>query len=118
MSVAVREIIAGTSDPQAIVISAGACGTTGAIVSSTSISCEITDVLPQASVKVQVLVITYEFGQSPGATLSTPKAVIEPEQLSIAVKDIGAGTSELQKTSNFTGGDGGTGAMLSSTVIV
>ena len=65
MSVAVSEVLAGTSAAQATVIVAGACGATGAIVSFTLIVCDTEDELPQASLKVQVLVTTKELAQSP-----------------------------------------------------
>ena len=57
LSFAVRLIIAGTSPPQASVISAGAAGATGGTLSFTVMFCDTLDVLPQASVKVQVLII-------------------------------------------------------------
>ena len=41
---------------QLIVVVAGNCEITGAVVSSTLMVCEAVDVLPQASVAVQVLV--------------------------------------------------------------
>ena len=52
---------------------------------------------------VQVLVTTNELGQLPEVVASTPWAVISPEQLSLAVSEIIAGTSLAQATVTVDG---------------
>ena len=66
---------------------------TGGVVSSTFMVCVATDVLPQASVAVQVRVIEYSFGQLPGAVTSLEASVGVP-QLSVAVGVVHAGVPE------------------------
>src|SRR5690606_26539019 len=60
LSVAVKEIVAGTSSAQATVIASGAAGATGAVKSCTVKVPEVVAVLPQASVAVKITVIAVE----------------------------------------------------------
>ena len=62
-------------------IAAGGAANTGAIVSDTVISCVAIEVLPQASVNDQVLVIVA--GQVPDGGLSVPVTVPGASQLSV-----------------------------------
>ena len=68
--------------------------------------------------KVHVLTIVNEFGQDPGVVTSTPATVIGVEQLSVAVREIMAGTSEAHDTLAVAGAEGTTGAVVSFTVKV
>ncbi|ESU25280.1 hypothetical protein FLJC2902T_30880 [Flavobacterium limnosediminis JC2902] len=80
--------------------------------------CDMDDVFLQSSVNVQVLVITNELGQSPCTIESTLSTEIFPEQLSTAVNETGAGTSDEHDRFKFAGASGRTGAIWSDTVIV
>ena len=88
------------------------------MLSLTVIVCETDEVLLQTSVNVHVRVMTNELAHEPAAMLSVPSAVISPEQLSVAVKAIMAGTSAAHATVTASGAVGATGAILSLTVIV
>ena len=57
---------------------------TGAVLSSTVITCEAVAVLPQASVAVNVLVTVYSLAQVPGVVASVEVIVTVP-QASVAV---------------------------------
>jgi hypothetical protein len=118
LSVAVNEIIGGTSPIHANVISAGAVGGVGGVVSFTVIVCVTIDVFEHASVNVHVLVIVNELAQFPGTTVSTPCTVIDPPQLSVAVNEVIGGTSVAQDKVISAGAFGTTGATLSLTEIV
>ncbi len=65
LSTAVNHIDGGTSPVQETVMSTGAAGKAGAIVSFTFMVCDTDEVLPQASVNVQVLVTINELVQDP-----------------------------------------------------
>jgi hypothetical protein len=118
LSVAESEIIAGTSPPQISVTSAGAEGATGGTVSSTLMVCDIDVEFAQASVNVHVRVTVNVFAQSPGVTVSTPSTVMAPRQLSVAVREIIAGTSAAHVTLAVAGASGATGAVTSLIVNV
>jgi hypothetical protein len=118
LSVAVKVTLAGTSEPQATFTAAGAAGAVGATVSFTLIVCDTEDEFPQASVNVQVLTITKELAQAPGVVTSTPKAEIDPPQLSVAVSVTFAGTSVAQVIFTVAGAAGAVGATVSFTLIV
>ena len=113
LSVAESETIAGTSAVQATVTFSGAVGATGATLSLIVMVCDIETELLQASVNVQVRVVTNELGQAPGAVVSTPVAEISPEQLSVAVRVIFCGTSVAQIPVTAAGAWGAIGAVVS-----
>src|SRR5690606_6461897 len=94
LSVAVKSIASGNSVIHCAVISAGAAGATGAVVSATVMVCDTDDVLLQASVKVQVRV-TMTLQGSESSVVSTGEATISPAQLSVAVKSIASGNSVI-----------------------
>ena len=75
------EIIAGTSPIHWIITGGGGTANTGAIVSDMVICWVAIDVLPQLSVKVQVLVIMA--GQVPTGEESVPVTDPVPTQLSL-----------------------------------
>ena len=79
--------------------------------------CDTDDEFPQASVKVQVRTMVYEPAHWPGVVTSTPSTVISAPQLSVAVSETIAGTSEAQATVMVAGAAGATGAMLSLTLM-
>ena len=81
LSVYASDVIAGISAIHCTVIAAGGAANTGAVVSDTVMSCVAIDVLPQASVKVQVLVTIA--GQVPDGGLSVPVTVPGASQLSV-----------------------------------
>ena len=120
LSMAVRLSCTGTSSRQATVVSAGGFGATGATSSTTVIVCVTLLLLPQSSVNVQVRVMISGSSAQPAPSLSasTPSMVISPEQLSMAISSIGAGTSARQATVVSAGGFGAMGASSSSTVTV
>jgi hypothetical protein len=118
LSVAVSEIIAGTSVAQTTVTFSGAAGATGATVSLTVIVCETVDAFEQASVNVHVRVIVYELAHCPGVTTSVTTPVNSPAQLSVAVRVAAAGTSPSQATVTDSGAAGATGTVVSCTVNV
>jgi hypothetical protein len=74
--------------------------------------------LLQASTNVQVRVTTNELAQEPGVTVSTPSTVIVPAQLSVAVSEVIAGTSEAHTTVTASGAVGATGFVVSCTLKV
>ena len=117
LSVAVGSAKTGTAG-HSIVVGPGTTEMTGGTVSFTVIVCKTELVLEQASVNVQVRTIVNEFTQLPGVTVSTPATVIVPAQLSVAVSEIIAGTSEAQVALTFAGAAGATGAVESWTVNV
>ena len=49
---------------------------------------------------------TNEFGQSPPTIESTPSTMISPEQLSVAINEIVAGTSDSQANTKSAGAVG------------
>src|SRR5690606_41625589 len=108
----VGEFTTATAAGQATVAVAGAAGATGATLSFTLMVCETDEAFPHASVKVQVRTITNELAHSPGVMASTPWATTSPEQLSVAVSEIVAGTSEAQATETAAGASGATGAVM------
>ncbi len=118
LSVAESTAAVGTNSEQATVIFAGGVGGVGATLSFTIIFCDTVELLPQASVNVQVRTIEYELAQLPGVTTSFGTPVILPPQLSVAESTAAVGTNEAQVTVIFAGAAGATGGMLSFTVMV
>ena len=115
LSVYASDIIAGISLIHCTVIAAGGAANTGAVVSDTVISCVAVAVLPQASVKVQVLVTIA--GQVPDGGLSVPVTDPGASQLSVYANAVIAGISLTHCTSIAAGGVANTGAVVSDTVI-
>ena len=103
---------------QLIVEAAGNTEIIGAILSLTFIVCDTDDALPQASVKVHVLVITNALAHEPATKLSVVTPVITSPQLSLAVSTIAGGTFAAQATVIEAGDWGAVGAILSFTFIV
>ena len=99
-----------------MVAAAGIEVNTGAVLSSTVITCDAVAVLPQASVAVNVLVTVYSLAQVPGALASVVVMFTVPHA-SVAVgvpKDGVSGHSMVAAAGIVVN----TGAVLSSTVIV
>ena len=117
LSVAVATAKLGNAG-QLIVEAVGNDEITGATVSLILIVCETEAAFPQASVNVQVRKIVNEFGHDPGVITSIPAEVILPEQRSVAVREIIAGTFSAQETVMLAGACGTTGAVVSTTVKV
>ncbi|KGO91029.1 hypothetical protein Q767_16025, partial [Flavobacterium enshiense DK69] len=118
LSTAVNESGAGTSDKQDTVKSAGTSGKAGGVWSDTVIVCDNDAEFPQGSANVHVRVMMYEFGQLPGAVVSTPSTEICPAQVSLAVNEIIGGTSPAHETVMLAGAVGKTGLDESLTLMV
>src|SRR6476646_9110593 len=89
---------------------------TGAVLSSTVITCEAVAVLPHASVAINVLVRVYSLAQVPGALASLVVMLTVPHaSLAVAVPNDGVNGHSMVAA---TGTEVNTGAVLSSTVIV
>src|SRR5678815_806645 len=89
---------------------------TGAVLSSTVITCEAVAVLPQASVAINVLVRVYSLAQVPGAEASVEVMLTAPHaSLAVGVPKLGVKGHSMVAA---TGTEVNTGAVLSSTVIV
>ena len=84
LSVAVGVVHEGVPE-HCIVDGAGNAEITGGVVSSTLIVWEAFDILPQASVAVQVLVIIYELGQPPGVVTSAEVSVNVEQSVTVGV---------------------------------
>ena len=72
-------------DGQSRVVGAGKAAITGAVISCTLMVCVAVEVLPQASVAVQVLVVLYDPAQAPGVVTSLEVNVKALPQASVAV---------------------------------
>src|SRR5918993_1076922 len=112
LSVAVTVAGAGTA-PHWAVIAAGTLFNTGAIISSTVMTCVAVVVLPHASVAVHVLVMVPQ----PSTTVDTSLKVTGTlrSQLSVAVTVAAPGIAPHCAVT-FAGTPTSTGAMISSTV--
>jgi hypothetical protein len=115
-SVAVAVANSGT-EGQEIVDGAGNCEITGAVVSCTLMVCDFVDVLPQASVAVQVRVTEYEPAQAPFVVTSLNVNVKSLPQASVAVAVANSGTAG-QEIVDGAGNCEITGAVVSPTLIV
>ena len=100
-----------------IVVGAGNAAITGAAVSCTLMVCEAVDVLPQASVAVQVRVTEYEPAQAPGVVTSLNVKVNALPQASVAVACANDGVAGHEIVDG-AGSEAITGAVVSVTVIV
>jgi uncharacterized protein YsxB (DUF464 family) len=88
---------------------------TGAVLSSTVITCEAVAVLPQASVAINVLVRVYSLVQVPGALASVEVIDTLPQaSLAVGVPNVGVSGHSMVAA---RGTEVNTGAVLSSTVI-
>src|SRR5207342_695587 len=88
---------------------------TGAVLSSTVITCEAVAVLPQASVAINVLVRVYSLAHVPGALASVEVMLTAPHaSLAVGVPNDGVSGHSMVAA---TGTEVNTGAVLSSTVI-
>src|SRR4029079_18497131 len=113
-SVAVGEANEGTAG-HSIVEGPGMVPKTGAVLSSTVITCVAVAVLPQASLAVNVLVTVDSLAQAPGVVASV-NVIVGVPQASVAVGEANEGTAGH----SIVEGPGmvpKTGAVLSSTVI-
>src|SRR4029079_1760501 len=98
-----------------IVVSAGIVVNTGAVLSSTVITCDAVAVLPQASVAVNVLVTVYSLAHVPGVEASLVVMFTVPQaSLAIAVPKDGVSGHSIVAAAGIVVN---TGAVLSSTVI-
>src|SRR6187551_115540 len=98
-----------------IVAAAGIVVNTGAVLSSTVITCDAVAVLPQASVAVNVLVTVYSLAQVPGVEASLVVMFTVPQaSLAIAVPKDGVSGHSIVAAAGIVVN---TGAVLSSTVI-
>ena len=98
-----------------MVAAAGTEVNTGAVLSSTVITCEAVAVLPQASVAINVLVTVYSLAQVPGALASCCNDHTVPQaSLAIGVPNDGVSGHSMVAAA---GTEVNTGAVLSSTVI-
>src|SRR6187397_2711323 len=114
-SVAVAVANDGVSG-HSMVVAAGNALNTGAVLSSTVITCDAVAVLPQASVAVNVLVRVYSLAHAP-LVVTSADVMVTPPQASVAVavaNDGVSGHSMVVAAGNALN----TGAVLSSTVIV
>ena len=84
---------------------------TGAVSSTTDITCEEEEELPASSVAVQVRVNVYSPLQEPGEEVSTNE-IVTPSQLSEAVASAGNGTLEHSAVAS-PGTPDNTGAVVS-----
>ena len=91
-SVAVATANTGVAG-QEIVVGAGNCAITGAVVSVTVMVCEAVETFPQESVAVQVLMTTREPAQAPGAVVSAEVNVNVELQASVAVATANTGSA-------------------------
>src|SRR5207342_1370990 len=99
-----------------MVAAAGTEVNTGAVLSSTVITCEAVAVLPHASVAINVLVRVYSLAQVPGALASLVVILTVPHaSLAVAVPKLGVKGHSMVAA---TGTEVNTGAVLSVTVIV
>src|SRR6476661_1672783 len=99
-----------------MVAAAGTEVNTGAVLSSTVITCEAVAVLPQASVAINVLVRVYSLAQVPGAEASLLVMLTVPHaSLAVAVPNDGVSGHSMVAAA---GTEVNTGAVLSVTVIV
>ncbi len=98
-----------------MVVAAGIVVNTGAVLSSTVITCDAVAVLPQASVAVNVLVTVYSLAQVPGALASVVVMFTVPQaSVAIAVPKDGVSGHSMVVAAGIVVN---TGAVLSSTVI-
>src|SRR4249919_1162185 len=98
-----------------MVAAAGTEVNTGAVLSSTVITCEAVAVLPHASVAINVLVRVYSLAQVPGALASVEVMLTAPHaSLAVGVPNDGVSGHSMVAA---TGTEVNTGAVLSSTVI-
>src|SRR6187399_1712696 len=98
-----------------IVAAAGIVVNTGAVLSSTVITCDAVAVLPQASVAVNVLVTVYSLAHVPGVEASLVVMFTVPQaSLAIAVPKDGVSGHSIVAAAGIVVN---TGAVLSSTVI-
>src|SRR6187431_1613403 len=98
-----------------MVVAAGNALNTGAVLSSTVITCDAVAVLPQASVAVNVLVTVYSLAQVPGALASVVVMFTVPQaSVAIAVPKDGVSGHSMVVAAGIVVN---TGAVLSSTVI-
>lgn len=109
----VKEGVAG----QLIVDSAGNAAMTGAVISCTLMVCDAVDILPQASVAVQVLVTPYEPAHAPLVVTSANVRVkaLPHSSLAVAVAKDGV-AGQLMVTED--GREAMTGAVISCTMMV
>src|SRR6187431_1622173 len=99
-----------------MVAAAGTEVNTGAVLSSTVITCEAVAVLPHASVAINVLVRVYSLAHVPGALASVEVMLTAPHaSLAVGVPNVGVSGHSMVAA---TGTEVNTGAVLSSTVIV
>jgi hypothetical protein len=115
-SVAVATANTGVAG-QSIVDGSGKAAITGAVISWTLIVCETVDTFPQASVAVQVLVILYSPGQSPGVVTSFEVNVKALPHASVAETTANTGVAG-QSIVDGAGKAAMTGAVLSITLMV
>src|SRR6186997_1084772 len=98
-----------------MVAAAGTEVNTGAVLSSTVITCEAVAVLPHASVAINVLVRVYSLAHVPGALASVEVIDTLPHaSLAVGVPNVGVSGHSMVAA---TGTEVNTGAVLSSTVI-
>ena len=99
-----------------MVVAAGIVVNTGAVLSSTVITCDAVAVLPQASVAVNVLVTVYSLAHVPGVEASLVVMFTVPQaSLAIAVPKDGVSGHSIVAAAGIVVN---TGAVLSVTVIV